>query len=163
MRPRPLIAVVGWLAAAAAATLTGLAAVHVIGDGITTSADGDVLTPQQVEQQLASATASPAADPSTGSPTTTPAVTPSDGPSSTPSSRAARKVIQTPGGTVVAECSGPVATLVSMAPAQGYGVKRADRGPDEHAEVTFEAAASKVELRVRCVNGKPIASWKQDD
>jgi hypothetical protein len=162
MRHRPLLAVAGWLAAAVAATLTGLAAVQVIGDGITASADGGVLTPRQVERQLASATASPSADPSAGSPAATRTAAPSAGPSSAASAGAARKVFSTPGGTVVAECSGAAVLLVSWAPAQGFGVKRADRGPDEHADVTFEGAASKVELRVRCVNGRPTASWKQD-
>jgi hypothetical protein len=52
---------------------------------------------------------------------------------------------------------------VSWAPAQGFGVERADAGPDEHAEVRFEGTAGKVELRVRCVSGRPSGSWKQDD
>ncbi|MER7690242.1 hypothetical protein [Streptomyces sp. NPDC097610] len=86
-----------------AATLAGLAAVQVIGDGTTSSTDGGVLTPQQAERQLAAATASP------------------------------------------------------------FGVERADAGPDEHAELRFEGTAGKVELRVRCVSGRPSGSWKQDD
>lgn len=154
MLHRPVLAVVGWLAAAVAATLTGLVAVQVIGDGIAVSAGGEVVTPQQVARQLASATASPPAGPSS------PAVTPTAGASST---AAATKVLSTPGGSVVAECQGTTVRLVSWAPAPGFGVKRADPGPDEHADVTFEDSAGKVELRVRCVNGRPTASWKQDD
>jgi hypothetical protein len=156
MLHRPVLAVVGWLAAAVAATLTGLVAVQVIGDGIAVSAGGEVVTPQQVARQLASETASPPAGPSPSSP----AVTPTAGASST---AAATKVLSTPGGSVVAKCQGTTVRLVSWAPAPGFGVKRADRGPDEHADVTFEGSAGKVELRVRCVNGRPTASWKQDD
>ncbi|MEV6735792.1 hypothetical protein AB0N14_02140 [Streptomyces sp. NPDC051104] len=160
MPRRALLAMAGWTAAAVTATLTGLAAVQLIGDGITASTDSGVLTPQQVERQLASATASQSADPSTASPTPpqTPAPT-----TRIPSTGAVKKTLSTPGGTVIAECNGATVRLVSWAPAQGFGVKRADRGPDEHAEVTFEGATGKIELRVSCVNGRPTDSWKQDD
>jgi hypothetical protein len=133
-----------------------LAAVQVIGDGITASTDGGVLSPQQVERQLASTSASPSPDPSTGSAAPAPTSAPATG-------TAVKKVLSTPGGTVIAECDGATVRLVSWAPAQGFGVKHADRGPDAHAEVTFEGAVDKIELRVRCVSGRPNASWKQDD
>lgn len=55
-----------------------------------------------------------------------------------------------------------VVRLVSWAPAQGFGVARADAGPDEHAEVRCEGTAGKVGLRVRCVSGRPSGAWKQD-
>ncbi|MER5185499.1 hypothetical protein ABT009_45775 [Streptomyces sp. NPDC002896] len=160
MPPRALLAVAGWTAAAVAATLTGLAAVQVIGDGIAASTDGGVLTPEQVERQLASATASPSAEQSTGSPTPTPTAAPT---TQAPSTTAVKKTLSTPGGTAIAECNGSTVRLLSWAPAQGFGVKRADRGPDEHAEVIFEGAGGKVEMRVRCTGGQPTASWKQDD
>ena len=160
MPHRTLLAVAGWATAAVAATLTGLAAVQVIGDGITASTDGGVLTPEQVQRQLASATASPPADPSTGAPTPTPTPATTVG---TPSTTAVRKALSSSGGTVIAECNGGTVRLVSWSPAQGFGVQRADQGPDEHAEVTFEGASGKIELRVSCMNGRPTASWKQDD
>ncbi|MFJ8025180.1 hypothetical protein [Streptomyces sp. NPDC096311] len=72
-------------------------------------------------------------------------------------------MVSTPGGTVIAECDGAVVRLGSWAPAQGFGVERADAGPDEHAEVRFEGTAGRVELRVRRVSGRPGGSWKQDD
>ncbi|MFD8650951.1 hypothetical protein [Streptomyces mirabilis] len=160
MPSRTVLAVAGWATAAVAATLTGLAAVQVIGDGITSSTEGGVLTPEQVERQLASATASPSAGPSTASHTPTPTSSPSAG---GPSATTVKEVFSTPGGTVIAECDGAVVRLVSWAPAQGFGVERADAGPDEHTEVRFEGTAGKVELRVRCVSGRPSGSWKQDD
>ncbi|WP_223146436.1 hypothetical protein, partial [Streptomyces apricus] len=75
-----------------------------------------------------------------------------------------RKTFSGPGGTAIATCDGATVRLLSWAPAQGYGVKSADRGPDaEHVEVKFEGGAGKAELRVRCVDGVPVGSWKQDD
>ncbi|MFE5209978.1 hypothetical protein [Streptomyces sp. NPDC056600] len=176
MRRRPLLAAGGRLAAAALATVAGLAAVRVIGDGITSSTGTDVLTPREAARQLASASAlpSPAADPAPG-PSGSPTPSRSPGPSgasaevspsgATPpaSPGPARKVATTPGGTVVAECHGALVTLKSWAPAQGYGVKKAEPGPDEHAEVSFEGAAGRVEIRWRCADGRPVASWKTDD
>ncbi|MFC9842939.1 hypothetical protein ACFWFF_25105 [Streptomyces sp. NPDC060223] len=160
MPSRTLLALAGWTAAAVAATLTGLAAVQVIGDGITASTEGGVLTPQQVERQLAAAKASQSADPGqpSGAVTPTPAQT-----TPTPAATAAKKTFSTPGGTVIAQCDGATVRLLSWAPAQGYGVESVDRGPDEHAEVKFEGAAGKVELRVQCANGQPAGSWEQDD
>lgn len=160
MPSRTVLAVAGWATAAVAATLTGLAAVQVIGDGITSSTEGGVLTPEQVERQLASATASPSPGPSAASHTATPTSSPSAG---GPSATTVKEVFSTPGGTVIAECDGAAVRLVSWAPAQGFGVERADAGPDEHAEVRFEGTSGKVELRVRCVSGRPSGSWKQDD
>ncbi|MFS8204260.1 hypothetical protein ACLVWQ_37010 [Streptomyces sp. CWNU-52B] len=166
MPSRTFLALAGWTAAAVAATLTGLAAVEIIGDGITGSSGGKTLTSEQVQRQLDAAKASgrgqgtptPSATPGTG--------TPSPSPTSTGSSTAtaARKTFSTRGGTAIAVCDGATARLLSWTPAQGYGVKSADRGPDdEHVEVRFEGSAGKVELRVRCVDGRPTGSWKQDD
>ncbi|MFI1440486.1 septum formation initiator [Streptomyces fructofermentans] len=185
MPSRTLLALAGWTAAAVAATLTGLAAVEVIGDGITSSTGGRALTPEQVRQQLDEANASPSPDPGRGgtgstapegsaSPTPgtgsgsaqatrTPSSTPSPAPTSTPAA-AARKTFSTPGGTAGAQCDGTAVRLLLWTPAQGYGVDSADPGPDdEHVDVKFEGSAGKVELRVRCVNGTPVGTWKQDD
>ncbi|MGW2290085.1 hypothetical protein [Streptomyces phaeochromogenes] len=162
MPSRTFLALAGWTAAAVAATLTGLAAVEIIGDGITGSSDGQAISSKQVEQQLDAAKASPSPDPDpdagqgqgTGQATATPTAT----------ATAVRKTFSTPGGTAIAVCEGATVQLLSWAPAQGYGVDSADPGPDdEHAEVKFEGPAGKVELRVRCVNGRPSGSWKQDD
>ncbi|MFD6997642.1 hypothetical protein ACFWA5_15460 [Streptomyces mirabilis] len=97
----------------------------------TTAGTRGVLTPEQVERQLASATASPSAGPSTASYAPTPTPSPSAG---GPSATTVKEVFSTPGGTVIVECDGAVVRLVSWAPAQGFGVERADAGPDEHAE-----------------------------
>ncbi|MGW6008345.1 hypothetical protein [Streptomyces sp. NPDC055210] len=175
MPSRTFLALAGWTAAAVAATLTGLAAVEIIGDGITGSSDGRALSSEQVEQQLDAAQSSSSTGPGGGSDTATPSATPDTGEhTSTPTSSATpvptatvdgvQKTFSAPGGTAIATCQGGTVRLLSWAPAQGYGVKSADPGPDdEHADVKFEGAAGKAELRVRCVDGRPIGSWKQDD
>lgn len=175
MPSRTFLALAGWTAAAVAATLTGLAAVEIIGDGITGSTDGKAISAKQVEQQLDAAKGSLSPDPDPGQSqgegqgTATPTATPDTGtptptPSPTATATAVRKTFSTPGGTAIAVCEGATVRLLSWAPAQGYGVDSADPGPDdEHVEVKFEGSAGKVELRVRCVNGRPSGSWKQDD
>jgi hypothetical protein len=133
MSPRTLLAVAGWLVAAVAATVTGLAAVRVIGAGITGPA-GELVS-ADVARSLAAAA-----------------------PSATPG---ASRVVASPGGTVVARCDGATAVLVTWAPAQGYRVKRADQQPgDDHARVTFEGSGGRVEVDVRCAAGQLSVSWK---
>ncbi|MGA6221585.1 hypothetical protein ACPESV_14785 [Streptomyces umbrinus] len=177
MPSRTFLALAGWTAAAVAATLTGLAAVEIIGDGITGSTDGKAISLKQVERQLEAAKGSLSPDPDpdpgqsqgegqgTATPTATPDTgTPTPTPSPTATATAVRKTFSTPGGTAIAVCEGATVRLLSWAPAQGYGVDSADPGPDdEHVDVKFEGSAGKVELRVRCVNGRPSGSWKQDD
>ncbi|MGC5562311.1 hypothetical protein ACPYPG_05640 [Streptomyces sp. FR-108] len=170
MPSRTFLALAGWTAAAVAATLTGLAAVEVIGDGITGSSDGGTLSSRQVERQLDAAKASSSSGPDGGADTATPSATsgtraPTPTPTATTAPAAeARKTFSAPGGTAIATCEGRTVRLLSWAPAQGYGVKSADPGPDdEHAEVRFEGAAGRAELRVRCTDGRPTGSWKLDD
>ncbi|MEW2566341.1 hypothetical protein [Streptomyces sp. NPDC047070] len=180
MPSRTFLALAGWTAAAVAATLTGLAAVEIIGDGITGSSDGRTLSSAQVEQQFdaakASSSSGPGGDSDTATPTgpTDPTGSPDTGtptPTSSPATTApaatgpeVRKTFSAQGGTAIATCRGTTVRLLSWAPAQGYGVKSADRGPDdEHVEVRFEGTAGKAELRVRCVDGRPTGSWKLDD
>jgi hypothetical protein len=182
MGRRTVVAVAGWFAAATTATLTGLAAVQLIGSGITDGTGTEVLTPAQAAGQLASAApldtasgppaaTSPAA---TSTAATSPAATSPAGTSPAATPPAASSVAPTrpighaqplsgPGGTVVAVCDGGLVTLLSWTPAQGFAVVRADRGPDNHAEVRFEGSGGRVEVRVECVAGKPVASWKTDD
>lgn len=152
MNRRFLLAVTGWLVAAGAATATGLAAVHVIGPGITGPV-GEVVSEAAVARSLAAtpptATAVPTGVPG---PSTRPGAGPTDDPN-------ADRVVSTPGGTVVARCLEDEVLLVSWAPAQGYGIKEVDREPDTHAQVTFEGTAGQVEVDLSCVAGRPTASW----
>jgi hypothetical protein len=159
MSPRTLLAVAGWLVAAVAATVTGLAAVRVIGAGITGPA-GELVS-ADVARSLAAATPSPVgptAAPVRPTVTATAARPTATTPSATPG---ASRVVASPGGTVVARCDGATAVLVTWAPAQGYRVKRADQQPgDDHARVTFEGSGGRVEVDVRCAAGQLSVSWK---
>jgi hypothetical protein len=156
MSRRTALALAGWLVAAVAATLTGLAAVRVIGAGLTGPAGG-LVSEADVARAVASGTPTMVA-PSSPLPTVTPAGIPAATPSATPGTS---KVLSSPGGTVVARCDGAKVVLVSWAPAQGYG-GRADQESDDHARVRFEGSAGRVEVEVRCAAGQPTATSKRD-
>jgi len=161
MRRRTGFAVAGWLLAALAATGTGLAAVQVIGAGLTGPA-GEVRSPDEVARALAATSGSvgpgPATSPgaSTGSPGPG---TPAPG----GSGHGPRQLLSTPGGTVVAECDGRTVWLTSWTPAQGYRVGEVERGPDDDAEVTFHGSDERIEVEVECVAGRPVPTWKKND
>ncbi|MFI7425353.1 septum formation initiator [Micromonospora sp. NPDC049836] len=154
MGRRPiLVAATGWLAATVLATLVGLGAIQLVGDGIT-GTPGGVLDQGDVERALAAAPTGGATGAAT--PTTvaaSPTRTPSGGPPA-----AGRRSFATAGGTAVAECGPAGIRLISWSPAPGYRAKDADRGPDEHVEVRFVGAEGEYELRLRCVDGRPAAT-----
>ncbi|KKK02327.1 hypothetical protein [Micromonospora sp. HK10] len=175
MGRRPILAAAaGWLAATVVATLVGLGAIRLVGEGIT-GTPGGVLDQGDVERALAAApTGGPtAAAAPTGGPTTaatpTGAATPTTG-TATPTTGAAgptpsggppaagRRGFATAGGTAVAECGPAGIRLISWSPAPGYQAKDADRGPDEHVEVRFVGPEGEYELRLRCVDGRPTAT-----
>lgn len=176
MRRRTGIAVAGWLLAALTATGTGLAAVQVIGAGLTGPA-GEPRSPDEVARALA-ATRSPAAPSgpgpvppgtptstaamSTGTPFPSTSVPGSSGPADG-SGNGSRRLLSTAGGTVVAECAGREVFLVSWTPAQGYRVGEVERGPDDDAEVTFHGSADRIEVEVECPAGQPVSSTKRND
>ncbi|MFU8870325.1 septum formation initiator [Micromonospora sp. SL4-19] len=153
MGRRPILAAVGWLATTVAATLVGVGAIKLVGEGIT-GTPGGVRDQQEVERALASPEPAPPrpADRPNGSPTPTAAPTPTGSPAG------AKRVFTTPGGTATAECGPAGAFLISWSPAQGYRVKDVDRGPDDHVEVRFIGPQGEHELRVRCVGGQPVAT-----
>jgi serine/threonine-protein kinase len=148
MGSRTAFAMVGWLVAAAAATVAGLGAVRVIGEGITGTA-ATTLTQEEVAEALAE---TPAPTP----PATSPAA-PAPTPTATPG---ADTLLTHDAGRVMARCGGGLVTLVSWWPAQGYQVTDYDRGPAEEAEVTFERGSEgrgsgEVELHISCRDGTP--------
>ena len=153
---RPLFAVAGWIAAAAAAIGIGLAGVQTIGNGITAGTGGDVLTAEEAARELA------AAPPPSSAPSATLSATPSSPPPDQPVNVQA---FGGPGGTVVAGCLPAGAYLVNWTAAQGYRVKEERRGPGEYAEVRFDSGSGKGKgngesrIRVRCVGSVPSASW----
>ncbi|GAA3744894.1 septum formation initiator [Micromonospora maritima] len=166
MDRRSLLAVTGWLATTAAATLVGMAAVDLVGADIGGTAGG-VRTEQDVARALAASVPAPAGagDPTatptgTGDPTATPTGT--GGPTTAPSTAgpstpgAARRGFVTAGGSVEAECGAAGVRVVTWSPAPGYRTKDDDRGPDDHVEIRFVGASDEHELRLRCRDGVPV-------
>jgi hypothetical protein len=144
MRRRTLLAVAGWLAAVAVATLIGVGAIRLVGESIT-GTPGGVLSQGDVARALASPT-----------PTAGPQPSGDTGPTAG-ASPGTRQSFSTTGGSVVAECAGGLVTLTAYSPAQGYEVTDADRGPDDDAEVKFRGPGGEVELHLVCVDGVPTA------
>ncbi|MEU4482716.1 septum formation initiator [Micromonospora sp. NPDC023966] len=153
MGRRPLLAAAaGWLATTIAATLVGLAAIQLVGVGITGTPGG-----VRDERDVARALASPAPVTATPAESAT-AATPTAATSRPPAAGGSRRTFVTDGGSAVAECGPAGVRLVSWSPAQGYRVKDADRGPDDHVEVRFVGAEGEHELRVRCRGSEPVAT-----
>ncbi|MFJ8577321.1 septum formation initiator [Micromonospora sp. NPDC093277] len=154
MGRRPILTAVGWLATTVAATLVGLGAIRLVGDGIT-GTPGGVRDQREVARALASTEPAPLVSSSGPTPTDVPA---SRSPAGSPTAAAARRSFTTPGGTAVAECGPAGVHLVTWSPGQGYRVKDTpDRGPDDHVEVRFEGPAGEYELKLRCVGGRSVA------
>ncbi|MET7965518.1 septum formation initiator [Micromonospora sp. NPDC005305] len=154
MGRRPILAAAGWLATTAAATLVGLAAVQLVGSGIT-GTPGGVRDPREVARALASP-APVATTPGTGP---TAGATPTAGAASRPpATSGTARTFRTAGGTALAECVPGGVRLVSWSPAQGYRVKDVDRGPDDRVEVRFVGPEGEHELRLRCRGSEPVAT-----
>jgi hypothetical protein len=144
-----LLVTAGWLGAAVVAVLVGLAAVSVIGDGLTTP-ETRPLSAAEVADELARQVAvSPSASVGVGS---RPPVAPSASASPT-------LAFQTRAGTVVGRCVGSRPEVVSMSPRQGYELHEQDRGlQDDDAEGEFRAQGGgkdRVKFEIVCRAGIP--------
>ncbi|MFC0528869.1 septum formation initiator [Phytohabitans kaempferiae] len=157
MGSRTAFAMVGWLAAAAAATVVGLGAVRVIGAGITGTAAA-TLTQEEVAEALASPV-----------PTSAPGPAASPSPRPEPSATIPAGTLLTPtGGQVKAYCADGLVTLEWWAPASGYRVTDYDRGPTDEAEITFERGGKghgngEVEVHIACAGDTPQIVRVDDD
>lgn len=159
MVSRRSLAVLGWLAAVVVATLAGVGAVRLVGDGLT-GTPGGVRSQADVARDLAAAT-----DP----PPTRPATTAEPGPDPTapePTAPAAddtrRATFVVTGGSAVARCAGELVTIESWSPAQDYAVRDRDLGPDDDAEVKFAGPAGEFEIKVECRGGRPVRVGDDD-
>jgi len=146
-----LLVTAGWFGAAVLAVLVGLAAVSVIGNGLTTP-ETRPLSAAEVADELARQVAvSPSASQGSGS---RPPVTPSA--SAGPPTR----TFPTRAGTVVGRCVGSRPEVVSMSPRQGYELHEQDRGlQDDDAEGEFRAQGGggkdRVKFEIVCRAGIP--------
>jgi hypothetical protein len=157
-----LLVIAGWLGAAALATVMGLAAIGVIGAGLTSS-DIRPRTQSEVADLLAAASPSTSAEPAG------PAGASSPEPAGSVGTGAARvvKTFATPGGTVTARCAGGLVQVVSMSPAQGYAVHDGvTRDLRAVAEAEFRGVADdhdRVKARLRCASDVPSMSLSVRD
>lgn len=148
-----LLVTAGWLGAAVLAVLVGLAAVSVIGNGLTTP-ETRPLSAAEVADELARQVAvSPSAAQGSGS---RPPVTPSAAASVAPPTQ----TFPTRAGTVVGRCVGTRPEVVSMSPRQGYELHEQDRGlQDDDAEGEFRAQGGggkdRVKFEIVCRAGIP--------
>lgn len=140
-RTRSLLAIGGWLIAAAAATALGLLATGAAGTGITGTTPAP-LSEQQVDRALAASSPAPPARPS---------ATPSTAPGGV------TRALDTRGGTLIARCQDGQVTLVSWSPAQGYDTEDIRPGPAPAAEITFQTHGAEIQVRVDCAAGVPTA------
>jgi hypothetical protein len=129
------------------ALAVGLTAVGAIGTGLL-GPGPQPLTPAEVDARLASAEpAGPAAPPPTAAPVP-------------PAPATAPEVIATAGGTVLARCTGGNPDVVSATPAQGFRVQTED--DDGGPRVRFRAGKTRIEVRLTCVDGRPVAGVSTD-
>jgi hypothetical protein len=133
---RIVLVTVGWLGAAVLAALVGLAAISVIGNGLTAPATRP-LSAAEVADELARQIDTPPPSP--------PSATAGTGDRPSPTASVATQSFPTGAGTVIGRCVGGRPELVSMSPRQGYEVHDQDdnegefrsRG-DNHDRVKFE-------------------------
>jgi hypothetical protein len=136
-RARSLLAVTGWLAAAAAATTVGVIAIDAAGTGLAGTATAP-MTQGQVTRALAGATQPPPS----------PAASAPGGPGVT-------RALTTAGGSIIARCTSGQATLISWSPAQGYQAEDIGRGPAPTATLKFEAGSTDIRVSISCPGGIP--------
>jgi FtsP/CotA-like multicopper oxidase with cupredoxin domain len=146
-RTRLVAGVAAWAAALGAALAVGLTAVGAIGAGLL-GAEQQPLTPAEVDARLASA------EPGAPAPQTA-------APEVLAPEVVAPEVIATAGGTVLARCTADVPEVVSATPAQGFRVQTED--DDGGPRVRFRDGGTRIEVNLRCVDGRPVAGIENDD
>jgi len=102
----------------------------------------------------------PSVRPSTG-PTHRPTVPPTTAPSPTSGPTPVFRSLVSPGGSVLARCTGDVIYVVSASPGQGYRVLIETRGGEE-AEVKFQGT-SEIGVQIQCVKGVPTQNVESSD
>jgi len=102
----------------------------------------------------------PSVRPSTG-PTHRPPVEPTTAPSPTTGPTPVFRSLVSPGGSVLARCTGDVIYVVSASPGQGYRVLIETRGGEE-AEVKFQGT-SEIGVQIQCVKGVPTQHVESSD
>ena len=146
-----------WTASVVAATAVAMTAVGAIGNGIVDPGQAP-LSSEEVDARLAAAgAAAPVTGvPSTGAPGP---ATPAPAVPAPSASDPVTDVVGSPGGTAVARCTAGRVEILSVSPAQGFQV----HGSDDPGRVRFESDRGRVEMRIACVDGRPVATVRGDD
>jgi hypothetical protein len=156
---RHLLAIAGWLGAAALAVGAGLAATDVIGTGLSSS-QNPVQSEDAVARELAGAAATPAPSPPSASLPSASRPSPEAAPSVSAGPDPVRKTFRTSGGTIIARCVGDRVQVLSMSPAQGYAVHDGiGREPRTTVETEFRSRGDnddRVKADLRCSAGTPV-------
>jgi hypothetical protein len=165
-RGRITTGVLLWLVAAVAATAVGMTAVGAIGTDLF-GGGSTPLSQSEVDAQLASRRATTTRPPTNPPPatSTSPPATTTARSSSAPPPRAGRgTTTTTTGGTVISRCAPGGVQVLQAVPAQGFQVDSGDIDEvDDHPSVKFRAGEREIEVRLRCVAGRPQAEVKDDD
>ncbi|MEU7942570.1 hypothetical protein [Microbispora bryophytorum] len=158
MHSRLVLAVAGWLLAAALAIGTGVAVLGLLGRPLTGPAERP-MTAEEIRLALARDTpVPPSPAPADAAPVDvsggqTPGAVPATG----------RRLISTGAGSLIARCDRGLVRLQSWTPAQGFEVDDVDPGPDDRARVKFESDESGLEIEVRCAGGMPVPRISRHD
>lgn len=146
-----------WAVGVAAAAIIGVWAVSSM---IASSSDRSVLSAEQVNAALAAnassaATASPSATGS-GSPAATPTPTSTaSSPTSTPSPAPQIVSYSSAAGTLSGRCTGTRAEILTVTPAQGYGIEDREDSDNGQAEVQLSNGRGDVTIQLSCSSGAP--------
>ncbi|GLX05087.1 hypothetical protein [Microbispora sp. NBRC 16548] len=153
MNSRLVLAVAGWLLAAALATGTGVAVLGLLGRPLTGPA-ARPMTAEEIRLALARDTPGPPSPASTSAGAAPVDASGGVTPSAVPVT--GRKLVSTGAGSLIARCDGGLVRLQSWTPAQGFEVDDVDPGPDDRARVKFESDEGRIEVEVRCAGGVPV-------
>ncbi len=160
MNSRLVLAVAGWLLAAALATGTGVAVLGLLGRPLTGPAEPP-MTAGEIRLALTRDTPGPPSPAST--PVGAAPVDASGGATPSAAPVTGRRLVSTGAGSLIARCDGGLVRLQSWTPAQGFEVDDVDPGPDDRARVKFESDEGRLEIEVRCAGGVPVPRITRHD
>ncbi len=152
------LALLLWAAGVAAAAVIGVWAVSSM---IASSSDRSVLSTEQVNAALAanaskgtSASPTPTAT-ATATPSSTSTATATPTPTSSPSPATEIVSYSSDAGTLSGRCTGTKAEILSVTPAQGYGIEDREDSDNGSAEVQLSNGRSDVTIQLSCASGSP--------
>ncbi len=164
---RTLASLVAWTLGASVAVGVGIIALSLIDNGLASGAGHPMSTEVPPVASTGAATTTQSDDPTADQVSPSPSV--ASHRSARPAAPAASATPGPPrqfnstGGTVLAQCTGSQAYLLSWSPAQGYRAEDVRRGPAPNVSAKFDNGPQAVVLAVHCVAGMPqrIPHWDE--